>query len=137
MKRNIILYHDNLPTEQDNFSVYIDIRQIDEVINHSVDNLYCDTLENLSETDIPIIISKIQQKIRSSGTIMIKFLDIKKICLDFLQNNLSASKYIEYISQKKSIVNLDLIASNIDHSIFMTTKIEPKEYFISIVFTRK
>jgi hypothetical protein len=137
MKRNIILYYQDLPSNTDAFATYIDIRKIDEVINCSVDNLYCDSLEYLAESDVGPTLNKIQNKIRSDGTITIKILDIKKICLDFLQNHIAASKYLEYLANKKSIANLDLISSNINHELFVTTKLEASNYFISVIFTRK
>lgn len=136
MNRNITLYNEE-PSKKDNFSEYIDIKSIDNIINSSVDNLFCDCLESIEEAKLNSTIQTLTKKIRPNGYLNIKIQDTKKICLDYLQNKIENKEFIELFNNKNSILSLDTISTNIDHSIFITSKINSDNYMLSITLFRK
>lgn len=137
MNRNIILYSVENFIKTDNFSEYIHINNIDSIVNCSVDGLFCDCLEMIEEHNLGITIQTLAKKIRPNGYLTIKIMDIKRICLDYLQNKLESKKFIQFFKDKSSTLLLDTISMNIDSNIFITSKINSEDYFLSIVLQKR
>lgn len=119
MKRNIIIYQGQ---SQQISPEHVSIDNIDNIVNYSVDNIFCNCLESLPHNLISPVIQKILHKIRPDGYIHVKILDIKEICLQLLQNKIHLTEYINLVKNKNSIITTDVIVSNIDFSKFMVTK---------------
>jgi len=138
MNRNIILGIQDPSKIKDlpESTEYIHINNLSQIVNHSVDYLFSDNLEYLNEDSISTILKEIMNKIRPKGYLSIKILDIKKICLNFINNQLPSTKYIEFLKDKNSILNLDTISVSVDYDKFITTKIVSSDYYINIILQR-
>jgi predicted SAM-dependent methyltransferase len=133
MKRNLTI----TTNITDNSQNKISIQDLPSAVNHSVDLIFCDILENIEEKNIGQFIQNVLMKIRPSGYIVFKFLDVKKICNDFIQNSISNSDFIEYFNKKQGIVTLDLLYTFFDTKQFDITKLEKDKDYISLTINRK
>jgi hypothetical protein len=133
MKRNLTI----TTNITDNSQNKISIQDLPSVVNHSVDLIFCDILENIEEKNIGQFIQNVLMKARPSGYIVFKFLDVKKICNDFIQNSISNSDFIEYFNKKQGIVTLDLLYTFFDTKQFDITKLEKDKDYISLTINRK
>lgn len=121
----------------DNSQNKVSMQDLPNIVNHSIDLIFCDVLETISEKNISNFIQNIMTKIRPTGYVVFKFLDVKKICNDFIQNSISNTKFIEYFNKKQGIVTLDLLYTFFDTKEFDITKLEKNEEFISLTLQRK
>lgn len=136
MKREIVIYAFK-PESTNPLIEYVAMENVAAIVNSSVDTLFCDCFEYLKEEDVPAVLSELCKKIRPQGYLTIKILDVKKICLDYIQNKLSNKQYISLVNNKSCVTTLDSISVGIDHSQFKTTKISTDNYTISFTLQKK
>jgi hypothetical protein len=133
MKRNITLYSG---TTQQSSEEHISIENIDNVVQFSVDNMFCDCLESIDEKIAGIVLQKMLDKIRPEGYLYLHILDIKTLCVDVLQNHIAFSEFLSMLQNKYNIVTLDVVSSNIDFNKFQITKLVNDKYRIEIIIKR-
>lgn len=135
MKRSITLYDENnKPINQSND--YIHIQNVDNIVNFSVDDIFCDCIDGLNEENANATIQKIFQKLRVGGYAHLKILDIKELCIDVVQNKIPLNRFIQLVKNKNSIATLDTIAANIDFNKFEITKIANEQHQINLIIKR-
>ena len=137
MNRNIVLINDGQIQNTDPLCEYINIKNVNNIVNYSVDNLFCDCLEYINDDQLAILIQSLAQKIRPNGYLNLKILDTKKICLEYLQNKIDNKYFIKQFRDKNSLLSLDNISMNIDNQVFITTKIDSADYHIVITLQKK
>lgn len=136
MTRNIIV-STNKKDNIDELCQYVDIHHVDNIVNDSVDNLFCDSLEALEENTISQVIQILMSKIRPEGYLAIKILDTKKICLEYLENKISNQNLLQLLSNRQCILNLDAISASINTETFITIKIHSDNYHIVMILQRR
>lgn len=117
--------------------VPIQEQELDKIINHSADLVFCNILEYASQSDGISILKKLFEKIKLGGNIVIELDDIKKICLDFVDNKISTDTFFTFVSNKHRVLSIDSILSLLDSQFFKITNRHDKEnYIYSITIQR-
>jgi hypothetical protein len=134
MKRIVHLYdaYTNVLPDTEGVS----ITKVSDIVNHSVDTIFCDCLESVSEEGFSIVFEEILHKIRPQGYLVITFLDIKKICLAYLQNTIDNQAFLALVKTKNSFINIDKLSLLTNPNTFRITKIDTDNTLISIVIQR-
>jgi len=134
MKRNIHLC--NIYSKQVADAEPVDISTLSSLVNLSVDTIFCDSLESIAAEDLSKKFAEILNKIRPNGYLILKILDIKKLCAEYLQNIISNQIFLSLIKDKNNFISIDNIYSLIDTKIFQIMKIDTDQNTISIVIQR-
>jgi len=132
MKRNI-----NISTgPTDPSKNIVNIKDLSGLVNHSVDLIFCDVLENISSENLNSFAVNLLKKIRPEGYIVFQFLDVKKICSEFLNSRIDNQKFVGYFKNKTNLLSLDIFYTLFDTKEFSVTKLEQIENKISITLHR-
>lgn len=132
MKRTL-----SLSTEStDESKGVVNINEISSIVNHSTDIVFCDILENISESNLPGFMTELFNKIKPGGYIVFKILDVKKICAEFLQNKIPNTDFAKIFKLKENVVMLDLIYTFIDSNVFNVTKLDQEQSHITLTVQR-
>jgi predicted SAM-dependent methyltransferase len=134
MKRNIHLC--NIHSKRLSDAEPIDISTVSGVINLSVDTIFCDSLESITEEELPKLFVEILNKIRPRGYLILNILDIKKLCGEYLQNIITNQIFLSLIKNKNNFISLDTIYSLVDTKSFQIMKIDTDQNTISLVIQR-
>lgn len=113
MKRNINIIHQNPNIRLNGFeSVYIN--NIDNLVDCSVDNIIYGVIESINKTEAKKVFTQLIQKLRPSGSLIVKFCDIKYLCDNFINNKVSNEDFGNKIKSINNIISLDEILTYID-----------------------
>lgn len=132
MKRTLSLSTE--PTDES--KSIININEISSIVNHSTDIVFCDVLENISESNLQNFMTELFNKIKPGGYVVFKILDAKKVCAEFLQNKISNTDFTQIFRFKENVVMLDLIYTFIDSNIFNVTKLDQEKSYITLTVQR-
>lgn len=132
MKRTLSLSTE--PTDES--KSIVNINEISSIVNHSTDIVFCDVLENISESNLQNFMTELFNKIKPGGYIVFKILDVKKICAEFLQNKISNTDFAQIFRSKENVVMLDLIYTFIDSNVFNVTKLDQEKSHITLTVQR-
>jgi hypothetical protein len=113
MKRNINIIHQNLNIRLNGFEP-ISLNNIDTLVDCSVDNIVYSVIESINKTDGKNIFVQLMQKLRPSGSLVVKFCDIKYLCDNFINNKISNDEFGNKIKSLNNILTLDEILTYID-----------------------
>jgi hypothetical protein len=137
MKRLINLY--SLKNKKDiNGFINVEINNLENIINYSVDHIFCGCLNYIEADLIDKIIFSIIEKVRPKGYFTLSFVDMKKICRAYHNNAVSDSDLLKTIKDHKSILSYDKIkdlASGIEQINIVQTDFS--DNYISIVIQRE
>jgi hypothetical protein len=133
MSRNIYLYG-NKKGSIANFDS-ISLEMVDRIINHSVDMLYCDAMNETTNEQREQIIPLIMNKIRVGGTAVFKFINAKIIAKAYYDNAISDDDISLFFQDNKSILSIDKLNALIDDN-FIVSRIEYQDYNIIATITR-
>lgn len=109
---------------------------IDQIINHSADNVLCSCLEYQDKNNLQEIIAKALSKLKPKGQLNVSFANLKKIFDDFLNSRVSGTQVFDALKGKNSIIVIEDILSIIDINTFKVVNINYNEYNINIVIER-
>jgi hypothetical protein len=133
MSRNIYLYG-NKQGSIANFDS-ISVGMVDRIINHSVDTLYCDNINELNNEQRQNLVSSIMSKIRVGGTAVFKFINAKIITKAYYDNSISDDDIVLFFQDNKSLLSIDKLNALIDDN-FIISRIEYQDYHILATITR-
>jgi hypothetical protein len=135
MNRNFTITH---PNHQINATqgISIDINNLDKIINHSADTVYCGCLEFVPSEQLENLINVLLTKIKPKGTITFSIKNIKEYCRMFLDNILSGTEFLKSIENLKNIVCIEDIYTKIDTNIFTISQILIDQQTINITIER-
>ena len=132
MKRTLSLSTE--PTDES--KSIVNINEISSIVNHSTDIVFCDILENISESNLQNFMTELFNKIKPGGYVVFKILDAKKVCAEFLQNKISNTDFAQIFRFKENVVMLDLIYTFIDSNVFNVTKLDQEKSYITLTVQR-
>lgn len=132
MKRTLSLSTE--PTDES--KSIVNINEISSIVNHSTDIVFCDVLENISESNLQNFMTELFNKIKPGGYVVFKILDVKKVCAEFLQNKISNTDFAQIFRFKENVVMLDLIYTFIDSNVFNVTKLDQEKSYITLTVQR-
>ncbi len=119
MKKSInFVIDDNAPSVG---GVNVKIENLDQISNGSIDSITCLILDSFSYDDRRSKLMNILKKIKNGGDLTIRFVDTKKIMIDFVNNKSSSEQLSKIISELKSLNTesdiLELLATNNQFSV--------------------
>jgi len=135
MNRNINIYCDTAKDIIPNID-NINISKITDIINFSVDYIYCGILEHIESDHLIRIFNELSDKIRIGGKLIIKFSDIKELSNRYISNTIDDSTFISCVKNKKQIISLNSIYPIIDTNSFRIIKVDRIDMIINITLER-
>jgi len=135
MNRNINIYCDTAKDIIPNID-NINISKIKDIINFSVDYIYCGILEHIESDHLIRIFNELSDKIRIGGKLIIKFSDIKELSNRYISNTIDNDAFISCVKNKKQIISLNSIYSIIDANSFRIIKVDRIDTLINITLER-
>lgn len=135
MNRNINIYCDTAKDIIPNID-NINISKITDIINFSVDYIYCGILEHIESDHLIRIFNELSDKIRIGGKLIIKFSDIKELSNRYISNTIDNDAFISCVKNKKQIISLNSIYSIIDANSFRIIKVDRIDTLINITLER-
>ncbi len=135
MNRNINIYCDTAKDIIPNID-NINISKIKDIINFSVDYIYCGILEYIESDHLIRIFNELSDKIRIGGKLIIKFSDIKELSNRYISNTIDNDTFISCVKNKKQIISLNSIYSIIDANSFRIIKVDRIDTLINITLER-
>jgi len=109
---------------------------IEQIINHSADNILCSCLEYQEKSVLQTIVSQSLSKIKPQGQITISLTNFKKLFEDFLNSKIPSSQVFESLRGKSNIVIIEDILATLDTNTFKLININYVEYDIKISIER-
>lgn len=114
----------------------IDPNQLDNVVNYSVDHIYCDCLEFLSSNDSVLCLGHMIQKIRPNGLLTILISNTKHICRNYYMNTMDDLTFLKLNHNHNSIFSSQSLISAIEKSGDMKViKLENSVNQLEIILT--
>lgn len=112
------------------------INNIDQIVNHSADNVICACLEYQAKGNLSNIIAQTLSKLKPKAQLTISFSDFKKLCEDFLNSKVSTTQIFDSLKGKSNMLIVEDILALIDINTFKLVNINYNEYSIHIVIER-
>ena len=109
---------------------------IEQIINHSADNILCSCLEYQEKSSLQTIIKQALSKIKPQGQITISLTNFKKLFEDFLNSKIPSSQIFDSLRGKNNIVIIEDVLTGLDTNVFKLININYAEYNISINIER-
>ena len=109
---------------------------IEQIINHSADNILCSCLEYQEQSTLQTIVIQSLSKIKPQGQITISLTNFKKLFEDFLNSKIPSSQVFELLRGKNNIVIIEDILATLDTNTFKLININYVEYDIKISIER-
>jgi hypothetical protein len=135
MNRSINLYTIKKPEQMKGFD-NIEISDLPNIINHSIDHIYCGCLEYFDATTTIGTAGEIGEKIRPNGLITFTTNNLKHISRQYFNNSLSDSDLLNLISGIKSVFSMKQISSMFEENkSFKIVKIEHSSNFFKTHIT--
>jgi hypothetical protein len=111
-----ITYKNYVPNSSNNLN--IDLSELDKIINHSADGIYCSCLNYVKVEEIDNIFNTLINKVKPGGTILFSILDMKTYANNFLHNKISGQEFLKINSNVQSILSTEDIYTKIDTNTF-------------------
>jgi hypothetical protein len=109
---------------------------IEQIINHSADNILCSCLEYQEKSSLQTIITQALSKIKPQGQITIGLTNFKKLFEDFLNSKIPSSRVFDSLRGKSNIVIIEDVLTALDTNVFKLININYNEYNININIER-
>ena len=87
----------------------VDINNLGNIINYSVDALVVDNLNMINNDDIPTLWQELCSKMGVGGQIVIRFIDAKILAKNFVDNIIGDTEFMNHISILKSVLTVDKV----------------------------
>jgi hypothetical protein len=109
---------------------------IEQIINHSADNILCSCLEYQEKSSLQETITQALSKIKPQGQITITLTNFKKLFEDFLNSKIPSSRVFDSLRGKNNIVIIEDVLTALDINVFKLINVNYAEYNISINIER-
>lgn len=112
------------------------IHNMDQIINHSADNVLCTCLEYQDKNSVQSTVTKALSKLKPKAQLTISFANFKKLFEDFLNSKITTTQIFDTLQGKSGMLIIEDILSIIDINTFKLLNINYNEYNIHIVIER-
>jgi hypothetical protein len=136
MNRNIHVV-DTVSTQNLEGFESVAISRTDDIVNYSVDTLYCSMINRFEEKTKDLFLNKLLQKIRLGGSLILRFIDTKTLAKMYWDNQITSQEFISKISNNNTLTTVEEINDKINNNEFILSKIEYREDSILISVVRK
>jgi hypothetical protein len=132
MSRNYNIVYKNYIANSNN-RINLDINEIDTIVNHSADSIFCSCLNYIDKSKFSDIVSLLLEKIKPSGKLNIECINVKKYMNNFLQKKISGEDLISKIKNIESIISEEdfYVALNIQN--FRIIQIESSDSSLLLI----
>jgi hypothetical protein len=113
----------------------VDINNLGNIINYSVDALVVDNLNIINDADIPMLWQELCNKMAAGGQIVIRFIDAKILAKNFVDNIIGDTEFMNHISILKSVLTVDKVYNLISPD-FVIIDIDRSEIYTTIKVLR-
>lgn len=114
----------------------VDISKINDIVNYSVDSIFCYIFEYLKPDDFLAVFNTSLKKLRPDGGLMIRFTNFKKLCDLYQKDEISNKDLLNFIENKKNILSIDQIISLLDNQ-FVLNRLDYIDNYILMIIQRK
>lgn len=114
----------------------IDVKDIDKLINDSVDNIFVYCLNVLPEEKAKLTIDTLLNKLGLNGNINISILNVNHYIKDFIEQKIAKQDFLNAIHQLQAIVTTDEIISSLDAKKYQIQQIADQQHSTSIVIRK-
>ena len=135
MKRNINITNQFVKDIIPNTSS-VDISNINSLVNYSVDSIICGVLEYIEDTEWELFVTSLLEKMRNEGSIIIKFVNFKKLFIEYVNQQISSAQVFQYLINKKNMLCPDKIINILNQNGFMILKMDQNENHFTIMAQR-
>jgi hypothetical protein len=135
MKRNINITNQFIKDIIPNTSS-VDVSNINSLVNYSVDSIICGILEYIDDTEFNSFVPSLLEKMRDEGNIIIKFVNFKKLFIEYVNQQTSSSQVFQYLTNKKNILCPDKVINILNENGFMILKMDQNENYFTIMAQR-
>jgi hypothetical protein len=136
MNRNIHVV-DTVSTQNLEGFESVAISRTDDIVNYSVDTLYCSMINRFEEKTKDLFLNKLLRKIRLGGSLILRFIDTKTLAKMYWDNQITSQEFISKISNNNTLTTVEEINDKINNNEFILSKIEYREDSILISVVRK
>lgn len=138
MIRKINLTHYKNKSQSIDGFVEIPITDLNNIINFSVDILYCSVVNMIEKNKILDFLNDIIKKIRYGGQLTLVINDIKNICQLFINKQISDDQFFDIIDNNKNNISEEQVIKYVlDTNWFDIIGIEKNRSMTAISFARK
>lgn len=135
-KINVVHFKDKNSNIQDFNNILIS--DIDNIVNFSVDVLYCAAINQIDSNRIQSFLENILKKIRLGGQLTVVVNDVRQICQTFLNRQITEEKFFQIVNENKnSISEEQIIRLILETNMFNIIGIEKDKSIVSLSFIRK
>jgi hypothetical protein len=135
MSKIINVYQNSGQNLEGAYNIHVD--KINELANYSLSNIFLPSLNYLAEEKAVGVLQELINKLALSGKIAIKILDLKPLCLDYINNALEDKLLFSLIENIKNLISFDTINQIISKDSDTTiSKIDKDKYFNIITIER-
>jgi len=114
----------------------IEINDLSNLVNYSIDHIYCGCLEYFDSSVANNILEEIKEKIRPNGLVTLTINNFKHISRQYINNALSDKEMLGFINGVKSIFSLKQITLIFEsNQEFKVTKLENSTDFFKTYIT--
>lgn len=135
MKRQVNITHNAINSTMSSVD-NINLSNLDNIVNCSIDTLFCNILEYIPSQDMASLIPKLLDKIRKGGSIVIRFSNFKKICIEYINQIIDDTTIFKELQAKQQILSMDSILSLLREHTFVVNKIDQENNIITILAER-
>lgn len=136
MSRNINLCHSDNIQSIDGFS-NVTVDNIDSIVNCSVDIIYYRFINRLNSEQLGSVLSKLLQKLRTGGNLVLRMLDIRAIAKSYSDNSIDSQTFLSQISSVNMAITPEEINNGLNSLEYITGKIEYENNHIILSIVRK
>jgi hypothetical protein len=129
-----ITYKNYVPNSSN--SINIDLSELDNIINHSSDGIYCSCLNYIKIEEIDAIFHKVLNKTKPTGVVIFSIIDVKKYSNDFLHSQIGGQEFLSKLNGVQSILSIEDIYTRIDNNIFIIKQILQEGGTIDVALER-
>lgn len=135
MSKVINVYQNSGQNLEGAYNIHVD--KIGELANYSLPNIFLPSLNYLTDDVIANVLQELARKLSLGGKLIIKILDLKPLCLDYINNSLEDKKLFSLIDNIKNLISFNAINQIISKDSDMTiSQIDKDKYFSIITIER-
>lgn len=135
MSRNYNILYKNYIANSNN-RINLDINEIDTIVNHSADSIFCSCLNYIDKSKFLSTISVLLEKIKPSGKLNIECINLKKYMNNFLQKKISGDDLMSKIKNITSIISEEDIYVSLTNQNFRIIQIESSDSSLLVSIER-
>jgi hypothetical protein len=118
MSRNINICNAGDIQPIDGFTT-ITVDNIDSLVNYSVDIIFYRWMNGLTQNDVNSVLSKMLQKVRVGGSLVLKLIDGKSLAKSYFEGSIDSGEFLDTIASAKILIAPENFSAGLNNNEFM------------------